>query len=196
VDDLGHPFESTEAPSVQRMAAESYAADVGVSLEEAVAALNFQDAAGRVLELVEAALGELAAGCWFSNSAMRGCRLVFGVADAGDPPSVDRVSAAREILRGERMLGRCDFVAMNVSERVAEAAAERAQGVLAGMQPYGFAAPMLDTDEPVWRVRITIPEDPTPAQLQLARAAARAAGLPFVIDHPLRGRALSRRRGV
>jgi hypothetical protein len=190
VDDLGHPFESTEEPSIQRMAAESYAARVGVSFEDALAAMDFQDAAHRVLETVQDALGEQAAGVWFSNSSENGCRLVFGVADAGDPPSGDRVDHARQIVRNARMLGRCDFVAMNVSERAAEEAALRAREVLTGMEPYAGAAPMLDTAAPMWRVQITIPENPTPPQLRSARAAARAAGLPATIDHPVQARPL------
>lgn len=136
--------------------------------------------------MIDEALADQAAGCWFANTAEHGCRLVVGVAAAGDPPSGKLVARAQEIVGEARMLGRCDFVAMNASERAAGEAAARARRVLVGQDPDIRTTPMLDTEEPAWRIRITIPQQATPAQRQLAEAAARAAGLPATIAHPMR----------
>jgi hypothetical protein len=65
---------SPEDPYVQRIAAESIVSYTGMSIDQAVKALEFQDAAAGVMDELDQALGDVSGGMWFDWSD-RGVRL-------------------------------------------------------------------------------------------------------------------------
>ena len=87
-------------------AAESLAADTGMSIEHALDGIAFQDRAMGVLDDLEHALGEASGDIWIDWSDGRG-RLKVGITTRAAPATVEAVS---RILENTPLRGRADVV--------------------------------------------------------------------------------------
>lgn len=113
-------------------AARQVSAWMGISLAEAIAVLDFQEAALGLFDELRVALGDTCAGFWFDLAAPADPRLKIGVVSSGDPPAGARVLAARLILSKRGLVDRADFVDVAIGAGDIYAAFERVSAVLGG----------------------------------------------------------------
>lgn len=117
---------------VERMAAEALAANTGMSTEAALNGIAFQNAATRVMDDLDQALGDASADVWFDWSDGHG-RLKIGITTRVETATID---AVRTIVETAGLIDRTDFVKVVWNTQELEAAQERAWKVLEPAFPH------------------------------------------------------------
>jgi hypothetical protein len=159
-----------EPDEIQRIAAKSLAADTGMTIEQALEALAFQDAAMEVVDDVERALGEASGDLWFDWCATGG-RLKVAVTMRAEASQID---AARAILESVGRADRSDFVSVIWSTSELEHAQARADRVLDRLGPLPWST---GRDPAANSIAIDVPDELTIEQLKVLEAAISAAAV-------------------
>ena len=107
-----------EDEAVARLAAEAIAEETGVTIEQALDAAEFQDAAMDLVDRIEEVLGDRSGDVWFYYSASH-CRLKVGVTTRVEPAQLETL---RGFLSRSGITSRVDMVKVVWSTSELEAA--------------------------------------------------------------------------